>query len=424
MRRAVGIVIHNWPLKVAAILLATLLYAGLVLSQNAQIWRGHVAIIPLRQPADAVLLGTLPDVTSIRYFAPTDVAGRLNPSSFTATVDLSGATVTPESPFVQAKVDVRAADPRVQILDFEPQAIRVQLDPLISKTVPIEVDRGPVPSGLEVRDPVLSADSVAVSGPESVVRLVTAALARVVIQPSGIDVDQMVDLIAVDASGNMQTPVDLEPSSVRVQIRVGSQLQTKTLPVNPVVVGTPAPGYEVASFAAAPVVATIEGEADALASLVRIDTVPVSVSGTTSDVVATTQLQLPSGTSAVGDPTVQVTVHLRATTGTRTIQAGVTLAGARDDRTYTTSADTVSVTVGGKTADLNDLSGASVTAVADVGGLEPGLHSVPLSVSLPSGLTVVAIAPASVRIVVGEPATPPPTVPPPTAPPVLPSGVP
>ena len=121
MRRALRIVTHNWPLKVAAILLATLLYAGLVLSQNAQIWRGHVPIIALRQPVDAYLLTTLPDVTNVRYFAPTDVAGRLNPSSFTATIDLAGAVVTPEAPFVQAKVALQSADPRVQILDFEPQ---------------------------------------------------------------------------------------------------------------------------------------------------------------------------------------------------------------------------------------------------------------------------------------------------------------
>jgi len=136
VRRAVGFVVHNWPLKLAAIVLATLLYAGLVLSQNAQAWRGRVPIIPLRQPASAVLLTTLPDVTSIRYFAPPDAASRLSSSSFTASVDLSDVVVNPEAPFVTAKVDVTATDPRVQILDFEPQAIRVQLDPQSSSVDP------------------------------------------------------------------------------------------------------------------------------------------------------------------------------------------------------------------------------------------------------------------------------------------------
>ena len=104
MRRLLGFVVHNWPLKLAALALATLLYGGLVLSQNAQAWRGNVPIIGLRQPASAFLLGTLPPVTSIRYFAPVDVASRLSSASFTASVDLSQAQVTTEAPFVTGQI--------------------------------------------------------------------------------------------------------------------------------------------------------------------------------------------------------------------------------------------------------------------------------------------------------------------------------
>ncbi len=417
MRRVLGFVVHNWPLKLAALALATLLYAGLVLSQNAQVWRGRVAIIPLRQPADAFLLGSLPDVESIRYFAPMDVAGRLSNSSFTATVDLSQAQVTPEAPFVTAKVEVEATDQRVKILDFEPQVIRVQLDPLVSKTVPVEVSRGPVPPGLEVREPVVSSSNVTVSGPESVVRLVTAAQARVVIQPSGIDVDQAVDLIAVDASGQVMTPVDLEPSSVRVQIRVGSQLESKTLPVNPVVIGTPADGYEIESVAVTPAVVSVEGEADALAPLVRIDTDPISISGATADVTRSVDLALPEGIALLGGSDTSVTVRLRATTGTRVQAAGIVLSGARSDRTYALSTDRVLVTVGGTTADLDTLNGRTLAALVDVGDLEPGVHDVPLRTVLPARLTLVAISPARIVVTVGIPPTPQPTgTPPPGVP--------
>ena len=406
MRRVLGFLVHNWPLKLAAIVLATLLYAGLVLSQNAQAWRGRVAIIPLRQPASAVLLGALPDVTSIRYFAPPDVASRLSNSSFTAIVDLSQAVVTLEAPFVTAKVEVTATDSRVQILDFEPQAIRVQLDPLVSKTVPVEVSRGPVPEGLEVRDPVLSSTAVTASGPGSVVRLVTAAQARVVIQPSGIDVDQQVDLIAIDASGQVMTPVDLEPTSVRVQIRVGSQLESKTLPVSPVVIGRPADGYEIAGVTASPAVVSVEGEADALATLVRIDTDPVSISGAGGDVIRMVDLALPDGVAALGGSANRVTVKLRATTGTRAVGVGVVPSGARADRTYSFSTDRVVVTVGGMTADLDALNARTLAALADVADLELGGHDVALRVNLPVRLTLVSISPARIGVTVDLPATP------------------
>ncbi len=242
MRRALQLIVRNWPLKLTAIILATFLYAGLVLSQNAQVWTGSVPIVPLKLPTSAVLLRNLPSVTTIRYFAPAELAQRLTSSSFTATVDLSQANAQPNNPFTTVKVDVQAIDPRVTILDYDPPSIVVQLDPLVSKVVPIQVDHGEVPAGLDIRDPVLSATEATVSGPESIVRLVTAAEARVVIQPSGIDVDQTVDLVAVDVRGDVQGPVDVEPASVHVRIAVGSGLQRKSLPVNPIVTGTPASG--------------------------------------------------------------------------------------------------------------------------------------------------------------------------------------
>ena len=107
MSRVVQFVVRNWPLKLAAIVLATLLYAGLVLSQSAQVWTGSVPIVPLKLPTSAVLLSNLPSVTNIRYFAPADVAQHLTSSNFQATIDLSQADPQPENPYVTAKVELR-----------------------------------------------------------------------------------------------------------------------------------------------------------------------------------------------------------------------------------------------------------------------------------------------------------------------------
>jgi YbbR domain-containing protein len=261
---------------------------------------------------------------------------------------------------------------------------------------------------------------VTVSGPASVIKLVTAAQARVVIQPSGIDVDQAVDLIAVDASGQVMTPVDIEPSSIRVQIRVGSQLESKTLPVHPVVIGTQAAGYEIDGIEVTPTVISVEGEADALAALVTIDTAPVSISGAVEDVARTVALVLPDGVASLGPSAARVVVRLRPTTGTRAISAGVLLSNARVDRTYALSTDQVVVTVGGSVADLDALTGRTFAAIADVGDLEPGSHDVTLRVVLPSRLTLVAISPPRIVVTVDLPSTPLPSSTPsvsPTAPP-------
>jgi hypothetical protein len=50
-------VVHNWPLKLAAIGLATLLYGGLVLSQTTQPFAGNIPIQIVNAPGDVVVLG-------------------------------------------------------------------------------------------------------------------------------------------------------------------------------------------------------------------------------------------------------------------------------------------------------------------------------------------------------------------------------
>ena len=61
MSRVLGFLLHNWPLKLAAIALATILYAGLVLSQNARVWPGTVPVQVLNQPPAAFILNELPE---------------------------------------------------------------------------------------------------------------------------------------------------------------------------------------------------------------------------------------------------------------------------------------------------------------------------------------------------------------------------
>ena len=391
MRRIVGFVFHNWPLKLAAILLATLLYAGLIVSASVETFQRPIPIQVLNQPGNAFIIGNLDDVTSIRYLAVGANRPTVTAASFTATIDLADVTVTAGSPPVSVSVVLRTTDTgSIQVIDFSPSRIQVRLDPLVSKTVPVQVDHGTVPEGLDVREPVVSQETVTVSGPESSVVLVAAAEARVRIQPSGIDINQVVDLVAVDARGDVVPTVELLPSSVRVTIQIGSQLATRALPVNPIVAGSPAAGVVVAGITAAPQLVTVEAESAVLATLVKIDTQPVSIAGATANVVADVKLDLPPGVSALGVTTARVTVSLRPQLGTRSFRLGVGLRNADPTTRYDLGTGQVVVTVGGPVAALNALDGASLVATVDVAGLSPGKHTLAAEVRLPTGLTVVA----------------------------------
>jgi YbbR domain-containing protein len=405
--RALRFLIHNWPLKLAAVALATLLYAGLVLSQNARVWPGPIAIQVVNQPTSAFILGTLPDVTNVRYFAPVPIADRLSSAAFAASVDLSTAEADGTQPFL-ANVQLKGPD-GVTIIDWSPRQVYVRLDPLVTRTVPIRVNHGVVPEGLQLGDTEVSQSSVTVSGPESVVSQVMAAEARVRIQASGIDVDQLVDLVPVDGRGEVLSPVEMNPASIRVRIPVGSPVGTKTVPVTAVVTGTPGDGFEVASTTITPAVATVTGEADTLAGLTSVQTKPVDITGATTTLSQAAALDLPDGLSPVGDQAFTISVSFRSSASSRSFSAGLVIVGAEPNRTYTLGVDSVVVTLGGGDQALNEVDAASFAVSINVSALTTGSHDVDVFVLPPTGLKLLAVSPARVTVFVGDLSTPPPT---------------
>jgi YbbR domain-containing protein len=408
MTRAIRFFVHNWPLKVAAIALATLLYGGLVVSQTTQPFNSPVPIQISNAPADVIVLSNPGSVTRISYVAPPDLGLRIDGTTFEASVDLGD--VNPAGGSVSLAVDVRAVDPRVQVLDFEPRRIVVTIDRVGTRTVPIRAVVGVIPSGLDVGEPIVEGSTATVSGPQSIVSGITEVQAQVSIDASGIDIDQLVNLVAIDGSGAALGPltrVEVEPARVRVQIPVFSDRRSKTLPVSPNVIGTPAAGFQVISVEVDPPAVSVEGDANDLAGLGRADTEPITVSGASSQVVQVVGLVLPDGVQALGPGTVQVTVRLRPITETRTFEAGLVLVGARADLSYALSTDRVVVAIGGSVADLDRLAATLFVLTVDVTGLDVGTHTVTVSANLTTGLTLVGASPNPIEVTVSIPTSSP-----------------
>jgi len=399
MTRALRFILHNWPLKVAAVAVASLLYGGLVLSQTTQPFTDPVVIRAPNPPAHVIILSNLGSVTRISYVAPPDLGLRIDRETFEATVDLSNVEPTGEA--VTVGVNVEAVDDRIQVLDFEPRAISVTVDRLGSKEVPIEAVLQPLPSGLDAGEPILEEETAVVSGPQSVVATVVKVEAELSIDATGVDVNELVPLIPIDVNGDrlgVDERIEVEPAVVRVRVPVFTDRRTKTLPVTPIVAGTPAAGFEVESVTVNPAVVNVEGDANDLAALDRLDTVQVVVSGASSELVQVVGLVLPPGVQVIGPETVEVTVRLRPKTATRTFQAGLILVGARSDRHYELSTDSVLVTITGSVADLDRLAATSFSLTVDVTGFDPGTHIVEVSANLTAGLSLQNVSPNPIEV--------------------------
>lgn len=409
MRRTLRFVFRNWPLKLGAIVLACVLYAGLVLGQNTQPWVGQVPIQLLNQPTGAFNLSGPQFVTYIRLYAPPDVASQLSSTDFDATADLSGVQPQLGGAPVIVPVRVVAKDPRVTILDYRPRQISVRLDPIVTRTVPVVVDRGTIPAGLAIGPPQLDVTSVTIRGGSSLVDRVTQAVARVSIDPSGINVDGEVDLIAVDARGDQVAPVEITPSSVHVRIDVSRVAATRTVPVAPTVTGSPAAGYVVKSVTVTPAVVEVSGLPAAVGALQTIPTASIDLAGRTAPAVVSVALTPPAGVTVAGAASVQVSIDIEPQTGSQTFPVGFTLIGAQSSLTYSLAVSSAAVTLGGPVPTLDAIAGGTLTATLDVSGLGPGGHDVSVAFRTPAGTNLIALSPTRVTVTVAPAASPAPT---------------
>jgi YbbR domain-containing protein len=327
-------------------------------------------------------------------------------ATFLATIDLAG--LEGRTGVVSVPIVVATPDSRITVLGFFPTFATVDLDQLTSRPgIAVKVVHPPVPDGLTLGPVTVEPASVTVSGAAALVAKVDAVRADVAIPATGIDVDEDVQLVPIDKLGNAISPLDVTPATARVTIPVFSDQQSRSLPINPVITGTPAAGFEIESVTVSPQAVLVAADADTLANLTRIDTEPIPLTGVSSDETVQVDLAFPTGVVAVGPDTASVTIAIRPVTATRTFDAGLQLIGARNDLRYALSTDRVLVTIGGSTADLDRLSASSLVVDLDVAGLGPGAHEVPVTANLPTGTTLVTASPAKVTVTISQPAASP-----------------
>ena len=402
MNRAVRFLLRNWPLKLGAVLLATVLYSGLVLSQNVRSFNGAIPVEALRQPANVALLTDLPPVTQVRYRAPLDV-GFVSPGSFTATVNLAGVVPEANAAGVEVPLTVTALDSRIQVVDFFPRNVQVRLDPVDTRSIGVNVEIGAVPEGLTTGPPQVDPPSVDVRGASTRVAVIRAVIARVAIDASALNVDRQVELLAVDEQGNQVPNVVLEPSRVRVRVAVARQLANRTLPVVPEFSGTLPAGFRIDSITVTPSVVTVSGESSAVTQMDGAHTASIELADRTRDFETVVALALPAQVTATGSADVRVAMTIVEETGTRSYQVGIGLVGPRPDRLYVLGTTSVDITLGGAVSQLNALDSASLVATVDVADLADGAHSVAVDFTPTGGLELVSVTPAQISVTVEQP---------------------
>lgn len=398
MRSLLAFLLGDWPLKVGAVVLATVLYGGVVLSQDTRTWPGQVPIEIRNPPRDAAVLEFLGSVANIQFRAPLDVASRLTSGSFGASVDLANAVPPPDGSQISVPVSLTAIDRSVEIVDYQPKVVRVTLDPIVTVSRPVTVQQGQVPESVKVGPPQVSPQSVTLVGARSRVSTVREVAARVTIDASGLNIDQDVDLQAIDSNGSPVVGVQIQPARARVRIDVARNQATVQLPVRVQLSGAPADGFQVGRIVVTPVSVAVSGEAPVVGRLGGVATLPIDLSGRNASFTQDVLLDIPVDVTVEGSTTVRVQLSIEPALASRTLEVGLELRGGNPDLLYTIGRPSVLVTVSGQGSIVGRLTPSDLHALLMVSGLAVGNHQVSVRVTAPLGAVLAAINPPDVTV--------------------------
>ena len=384
--------VRNWPLKLGALLLSVLLYAGLVYSGSfTEQTASGVPIRAENQPLNTYLLSGELGTVDVSYRALAGAAGSVTPSTFSASVDLAAYDLARAGEPQLLPVDVASLDEEVEVLDNVPAEVSVILDRLGVRTVRVVVDRGDIPTGLEIGLPTVTPTTVQAQGPESRLQQVTTALARVRIDASGIDVSEQVDLVPVDVDGQPVQAVELSPATALVEIDVSTADTSKTVPVSPNLSGSLPSGLTLAGVSVEPAAVTLFGPPDVLGNVTAVSTAPIDLGSVTADRTLTVAVVLPDGTRLGDDVAneVSVSVDVQAEFASRTFLVGPVCINVGAGLVCQPQATQIPVTVSGPLSAVAALTPAQVTPVLDMAGRAAGTYQITPTVSLPPGVTLV-----------------------------------
>ena len=321
----------------------------------------------------------------------------LTASNFEATVNLAGLTAREQS--VPVRVEVSGTR-GVRILAVEPPSITVNLEPVVSRIIPVEPRLlGTPPSGFEIVQTVPERVTVEISGPESLVELAERAVAEINVTGITVGFQQVAELVPRGASDGRIRGLSVQPSTVSVTVDVQKSTVSKTVPFTVELLGEPAQGYRVAGVTVSPTVARIEGTLEVLQDLEQLRLGFVRLDGADGDIRLSLTATLPPDVAATGGASARVVVTVEPVLGTTVLTVVPEADGVPDDMVADLGDQVVTVVLEGPLPVLNGLEPGDVRAEVDVGALdgdESGFAEV--AVIAPGNLTIREWRPALLSV--------------------------
>lgn len=418
--------VNNWWYKLLALLLAVVLWSGLI-SQDPSLTREKsftdVTINLVNSEAikrNGFIVVTdmtdmLKNAASIDVDVPQMQYDIAQASHYNVRVDLSKINQTGVQ---EVKVTATNSATYGTVTSISPATLEIEVEDYVTRyRIPVSVTVvGEAPEGYYAGNPTLDPPLVAVSGPRSLVEKITQAKATVDLSTLPAQegmVRTAVPFTLIDRNGEAVESNLLEVTSESVlldSVVIEQQVYAvKTIHLDDLglITGTPAEGYEVKSVSITPDVIDVAASA---ATLEELDSIypegSVNVSGLSESFTQQIRVRKPSEVVRLSSDSVTVAVEIGPVIVSRTFEeVKIQTSGTGDGLRASLENKYADVTATGPQLWIEKLRASDLTLTCLLDGLEAGEYALPITCQIDGGEqenVSVEITPAMVNVTIQE----------------------
>ena len=364
------------------------------------------------QDPGLIITGDIPKQVRLTLRAPSSVWERLESEEgeLRAILDLSGLSSGEHMVDIQIQIPIQP----VRIESISPQTASIALEPLATKTFPVELSAlGQTAIGYQAGETTLTPNEIVISGPQSLVERVVKIRVSINLADARDNIDQIISVQPLDGNNQIITGLGLNPGEVQLSLPISQQGGYRDLAVKVVVKGQVASGYRLANISVFPPVVTIFSGDPALVSSLPgvLETQPLDLENANEELSTRLGINLPEGVSLVGEQTVLVRVNITSIQSSLTLSnQEIELEGLPGSWYAQISPENVDVILSGPLPLLETLTPQEARVVLDVTDLKEGTYKITPRVEiLVSDILVESILPETIEVVISRTAIQTPT---------------
>ncbi len=389
------------PSLFMAFVLALAVWVMAINSSDPSVEKTYPNPIPIEvigQSSDTVIDTDLSENVSLTLRAPSSIWNMLivEKAPVRAFVDLAGLGVGPHTVPVQIQIGTKP----VEIISYSPRSVTLEIESLLTKEMDIRVIyQGSLPIGFQAEDPVLTPTTVTVSGAESLVKSVAEVRAVAKLTDVKTSIHQTLSLVAVNANGQVVNGVSITPDKVEYTQQVVERGGYRNVVVKVVTAGVVPAGYKLTSLSVFPPTITVFSSDTALVDALPgyVETVPIDLTGKSSDFEQRVALNLPFRIQAIEADQITVSVGIAPVESSISLEdVQVEPIGLAAGRTAIIQPEKVNVVITGPLIVLQALKASDLRVLVDLTGMQVGKYTVEPVVTLNiPGLTISSHTPTT-----------------------------